>query len=106
MKVTLIGSGGREHAIAFKIAESRQLDKLYCLPGNPGTKNFGENVNLSGNESILNFCKEKNIDLIVVGPEQPLVDGLADVLRENGFDVFGPSKLAAQLEGDKSFPNH
>ncbi|KAB2844503.1 MAG: phosphoribosylamine--glycine ligase, partial [Melioribacteraceae bacterium] len=103
MKVVIIGSGGREHALAYKIAESRQLKKLYCLPGNPGTKSFAENVNITGNENILNFCKEKNIDLIVVGPEQPLVEGLADILRENGFNVFGPSRLAAQIEGDKSF---
>lgn len=103
MKVVIIGSGGREHALAYKIAESRQLKKLYCLPGNPGTKSFAENVNITGNENILNFCKEKNIDLIVVGPEQPLVEGLADILRENGYNVFGPSRLAAQIEGDKSF---
>lgn len=103
MKVVLIGSGGREHALAYKIAESPQLEKLYCLPGNPGTKLFAENVNITGSVDILNFCIEKNIDLIVIGPEQPLVDGLADILRENGFNVFGPSKLAAQIEGDKSF---
>lgn len=103
MKVVLIGSGGREHALAYKIAESLQLEKLYCLPGNPGTKLFAENVNITASVDILNFCNEKNIDLIVIGPEQPLVDGLANILRENGFNVFGPSKLAARIEGDKSF---
>jgi phosphoribosylamine--glycine ligase len=103
MKVVLVGSGGREHALAYKIAQSRQLKKLFCLPGNPGTAQLGENVDISGNKNVLNFCIDNEIDLVVVGPEQPLVDGLADVLRENNIPVFGPSKLASQIEGDKSF---
>lgn len=103
MRVVLLGSGGREHALAYKIAESKNLEKLYCIPGNPGMSNLGENLNISGNENICNFCIDNEIDLVVVGPEQPLVEGLADILRENNIPVFGPSKLAAQIEGDKSF---
>ena len=105
MKVLLIGSGGREHALAYKISESPKLKKLYILPGNPGTSTLGENVSFpfSNHDKVVNFCKEKGIDLIVIGPEQPLVDGLADSLRINGFNVFGPGISAAEIEGDKVF---
>ncbi len=105
MNVAVIGSGGREHALAYKISESRLLDKLFVIPGNPGTKLIAENVEIkhSDFEAILKFCKKNKIELVVIGPEQPLVDGLSDFLRENNILVFGPNKTAAEIEGDKSF---
>ncbi len=103
MNVLLIGSGGREHALAIKIAESPQLEKLYISPGNPGTEKLGKNVTLKTNDEIAEFCIQKNIDLAVIGPEMPLVDGLADKLRDKKINVFGPSAKAAAIEGDKSF---
>ncbi|GJQ64027.1 MAG: phosphoribosylamine--glycine ligase [Melioribacteraceae bacterium] len=105
MNVLLIGSGGREHALAYKISESKSLSKLYIAPGNPGTENLGENVSLNINMSVdvIKFCSQKNIELVVIGPEQPLVDGLTDRLVENGINVFGPSASAARIEGDKVF---
>jgi phosphoribosylamine--glycine ligase len=105
MNVVIIGSGGREHALALKITESSTPNKLYILPGNPGTRFLGENININPSEQskIIEFCKEKNIDLVVIGPEQPLVDGLANKLRENKINVFGPNKEAAQIESSKYF---
>lgn len=105
MNVAIIGSGGREHAIAHKIKESKQLDELFIIPGNPGTESLGENVDLdsSNHQAIIEFCKKYKINMVVIGPEIPLVDGLADSLRENGINVFGPNKNAAMIEGDKSF---
>ena len=105
MNVVIIGSGGREHALALKITESPTPNKLYILPGNPGTRFLGENININPSEQnkILDFCKEKNIDLVIIGPEQPLVDGLANELRENNINVFGPNKEAAQIESSKHF---
>ena len=107
LNVLLLGSGGREHAMAWSIAKSDKLDKLYIAPGNPGTAQYGENVNLdlSDFEAILDFLEEKGIDLTVVGPEKPLVEGIADFLEGKGHKVFGPSKYAAQLEGSKKFAN-
>ena len=105
MNVVLIGSGGREHAIAYKISGSKLLDKLFVIPGNPGTEKYGNNVNLdySNKEIIIEFCKKNEIDLVIIGPEIPLVDGLADVLRLAGINVFGPNQKAAEIEGNKSF---
>ncbi|HUX59918.1 MAG TPA: phosphoribosylamine--glycine ligase [Ignavibacteriaceae bacterium] len=105
MKVLLIGSGGREHALAYKIKESKSLDKLFIMPGNPGTEILGVNVqgDIDDGAFILNFCKDEKIDLVVIGPEKPLVDGLADLLRENNISVFGPNKRAAEIEAHKSF---
>ena len=105
MNVLIIGSGGREHALALKIKESPTLKKLYLLPGNPGTRFLGENVNINPSEQIkvVEFCKEKKIDLVVIGPELTLVEGLANVLRENQIKVFGPNKEAAQIESSKYF---
>ena len=105
MNVVIIGSGGREHALALKITESPTPNKLYILPGNPGTRFLGENININPSEQskVLEFCKEKNIDLVIIGPEQPLVNGLADILRENQINVFGPNKEAAQIESSKHF---
>ncbi len=105
MKVLIIGGGGREHAIAWKIAQSPKVHHIYCAPGNAGIAEIAECVNID----VLDFDRqaafagEKGIDLIVVGPDDPLVAGAADVLEEAGFKVFGPSKAAAVLEGSKSF---
>ena len=105
MNVIIIGSGGREHALALKIKESSELNNLYIIPGNPGTRFLGQNINinLSDQNKIVDFCKEKKIDLVVIGPEQPLVEGLANILRENQIKVFGPNKEAAQIESSKYF---
>ncbi|MFC2094478.1 phosphoribosylamine--glycine ligase [Bacteroidota bacterium] len=105
MKVAVIGSGGREHALALKISESEMLKNLYIIPGNPGTAQIGENVNLdiNNNAEILSFCSEKEIDLVVIGPEQQLVNGLADELRANDTMVFGPDSAASEIEEHKTF---
>lgn len=105
MKVAVIGSGGREHALALKISESKLLNKLYILPGNPGTAKIGENVDLdiNNNKEVVSFCIVKEIDLVVIGPEQPLVNGLANELRANGIIVFGPDSDAAEIEAHKTF---
>lgn len=105
MNVLIIGSGGREHALASKIFQSPSLTKLFVYPGNPGTKEFGINVELEKNDetSLINFCHNNKIELVIVGPEKPLIEGLADKLILNGIKVFGPSKQAARIEGEKSF---
>lgn len=105
MNVLLLGSGGREHALAWKIAASPLLTKLYASPGNPGIGRFAELVKLdvADHSAVAAFCQEKKIDLVVVGPEAPLVAGIADDLRAWGIRVFGPSKAAARLEGSKGF---
>ena len=105
MKVLLIGSGGREHALAWKIAASPLLTKLYCAPGNPGIAEEAECVDLdvADHAAVVSFARGKEIDLVVVGPEAPLVAGLADDLSACGIRVFGPSAQAAQLEGSKGF---
>jgi phosphoribosylamine--glycine ligase len=107
MNVLLLGSGGREHAMAWSIAKSDKLDKLFIAPGNPGTAQTGTNVDLelSDFEGILGFIEENDIALTVVGPEKPLVEGITDFLEEKGHKVFGPSRVAAQLEGSKKFAN-
>jgi phosphoribosylamine--glycine ligase len=105
MKVLLIGSGGREHALAWKIAQSPLLSKLYAAPGNPGIARHAEiaGVDVDDHGAVLEFCRDIAIDLVVVGPEAPLVAGLSDKLRAAGLLVFGPSQAAAQLEGSKGF---
>ncbi|ESX35595.1 phosphoribosylamine--glycine ligase [Mesorhizobium sp. LSHC414A00] len=105
MRVLLIGSGGREHALAWKIAASPLLTKLYAAPGNPGIAREAELVKLdiADHAAVATFCKDNAIDLVVVGPEGPLVAGIADDLRGEGIRVFGPSKRAARLEGSKGF---
>ncbi|MEX0408942.1 phosphoribosylamine--glycine ligase [Aquibium sp. LZ166] len=105
MNVLLIGSGGREHALAWKLAASPMLTKLYAAPGNPGIARDAECVALdtADHEAVLAFCRAHAIDLVAVGPEAPLVAGLADHLRAGGVAVFGPSAEAARLEGSKGF---
>ncbi|KRB32188.1 MULTISPECIES: phosphoribosylamine--glycine ligase [Mesorhizobium] len=105
MNVLLLGSGGREHALAWKIAASPLLTKLYAAPGNPGIGSDAELVKLdiTDHAAVAAFCREKEIDLVVVGPEGPLVAGIADDLRAENIRVFGPSKAAARLEGSKGF---
>lgn len=105
MRVLLIGSGGREHALAWKLAASPLLTKLYAAPGNPGVAKEAELVKLdiADHAAVATFCKNNAIDLVVVGPEGPLVAGIADDLRDQGIRVFGPSKRAARLEGSKGF---
>jgi len=105
MNVLLLGSGGREHALAWKLAASPLLTKLYAAPGNPGIAREAEIVALDVDDhaAVTAFCKEHAVDLVVVGPEAPLVAGLGDVLRAAGIRVFGPSKAGAQLEGSKGF---
>jgi phosphoribosylamine--glycine ligase len=105
MNVLLIGSGGREHALAWKLAQSPLLTRLYAAPGNPGIADHAECVDLEtgDHDRVIRFCREKLIDFVVIGPEAPLVAGLADDLRSVGLKVFGPSAAAAQLEGSKGF---
>jgi phosphoribosylamine--glycine ligase len=105
MNVLLLGSGGREHALAWKLAQSPTLTKLYAAPGNPGIAQHAECVDLDPVhiESVLAFARDEKVGLVVIGPEGPLVAGLADLLRENGVLTFGPDKAAAQLEGSKGF---
>jgi len=105
MKILLVGSGGREHALAWKLAQSPQCEVLYCAPGNPGIAAQAQCVPIQVGEieKLVAFATEKAIDLVVVGPEAPLVDGLADALNAVNINVFGPSAKAAQLEGSKGF---
>jgi phosphoribosylamine--glycine ligase len=105
MNILLIGSGGREHAIAWKVAQSPRSTKFYIALGNPGTAVLGENValNADNHPAVVRFCREKQVDLVIVGPEAPLAAGLADSLRDSGIKVFGPSKSAAQIESSKVF---
>ena len=105
MNVLLIGSGGREHALAWALSRSDTLTQLFCAPGNPGMEEAGTLVGLDTTDHIatIAFCRKHNIDLVVVGPEAPLVDGLCDSLEDAQIACFGPSKLAAQLEGSKGF---
>ena len=105
MKVAIIGSGGREHAICTSVHRSKRQNKIYCIPGNAGTEEIATNVEIDLNnfEKLKNFIKEKNIELVIVGPEKPLVDGLVDYLEKNKIKVFGPNKISSQLEGSKIF---
>jgi len=105
MNVLLLGSGGREHALAWKLAQAPSVTRLYAAPGNPGIAEEAELVSLdvSDHTEVIGFCADKEIGLVVIGPEAPLVDGLADSLRAAGTPAFGPSKAAAQLEGSKGF---
>ena len=105
MNVLLLGSGGREHALAWKLAQSPLLTKLYAAPGNPGIAEHAElaEIALSDHRAVIDFCIRHSIGFVVIGPEAPLVEGLGDNLRTMGIGVFGPNKAAAQLEGSKGF---
>lgn len=106
MKVLIIGGGGREHAIAVSMKKSRRVDKLYCVPGNAGIAEIAEcepSIGVMEFDKIVAYAKEKQVDLVFVAPDNPLVGGLVDVLKEAGFRVFGPDKKAAILEGSKAF---
>jgi phosphoribosylamine---glycine ligase len=105
MNIFLIGSGGREHALAWKISQSPLLGTLFIAPGNPGTAACGSNVSvkITDHEAVIAFCKSNAVDLVVIGPEAPLVAGMADALHGAGILAFGPTAAAAQLEGSKGF---
>ena len=105
MKVGIIGSGGREHALCLALKKSKKIVKIYCIPGNAGTNFIAENVYLNVNdfEGIKDFVLKEKIDLVIVGPEKPLVDGIVDFLERHKIKVFGPNKVASQLEGSKIF---
>lgn len=105
MRVLIIGGGGREHALAWKISQSPRVEKLFCAPGNAGIAEVAECVNIKAGDisGLLEFAKEQKIDLAVVGPESPLIGGIVDIFAENGIKAFGPSRLAARIEGSKVF---
>ena len=105
MKIAILGSGGREHALTVSISKSSKIEKIYCIPGNAGTSEIATNINLDINDfdNLYNFLNENKIDLVVVGPEQPLVNGIVDYLEKFNIKVFGPNKIASQLEGSKIF---
>ena len=105
MKVLIIGSGGREHALCHAFKKSTTVEELFCIPGNAGTASIAKNfdVNIKNFEKIKEFVKQHEVDLVVIGPEQPLVDGIVDYLNKNNIKVFGPNKEASQLEGSKIF---
>src|ERR671930_2686125 len=105
MKVLLLGSGGREHALAWRFAQSPALEELHAAPGNPGIATLGacHPVRAEDAEAVRELARSLDIDLVVVGPEAPLVAGVADELRHGGIAVFGPSAAAAHIEGSKSF---
>ncbi len=105
MKVGIIGSGGREHSICFSLNNSKKISKIFCFPGNAGTADIAENIDLDLDnfEQIKKFIDKEKIDLIIIGPEKPLVDGLVDFLEKNKIKVFGPNKVCSQLEGSKIF---
>ena len=105
MIICIIGSGGREHAICELISQSAKVKKIYCLPGNAGTQKIAHNINLDIDNfnKILKFLKNSKVDLVVVGPEKPLVNGIVDFLEKNNINVFGPRKIPSQLEGSKTF---
>jgi len=105
MKVGIIGSGGREHAICFALKKSKEIKQIYCFPGNAGTSLIAENVSINVEDfnELKNFIISNKIDLVVVGPEKPLVDGVVDFLEKYNINVFGPNKSASQLEGSKIF---
>ena len=107
MNILVIGSGGREHTLAWKLAQSPKATKLYAVPGNPGMADVAEcigDVDICDNEALVKLAEEKAIDLVVVGPEVPLTNGVVDAMNKAGIKAFGPRKLAAEIEGSKSFP--
>src|SRR5690554_3147818 len=105
MNLLVIGSGGREHALCWKLAGSDRVGKIYCAPGNGGTAEVAENIDIQANDidGLLAFALDKDIGLTIVGPEDPLVLGIVDKFQEKGLKIFGANKKAAQLEGSKDF---
>jgi len=105
MRILIVGSGGREHALAWKVAQSPRVGKIYCAPGNAGTARIGECANIKATDipALLAFARDKGIDLAIIGPESPLILGIADEFRAAGIPTFGPSKAAAAIEGSKVF---
>ena len=105
MKVGIIGSGGREHALCLSIKKSSRVDKIYCFPGNAGTLDIAENIeiDLSDFNKIKEFSIKNEISLLIVGPEKPLVDGIVDFFNDTEINIFGPDKISSQLEGSKIF---
>jgi phosphoribosylamine--glycine ligase len=105
MKVGIIGSGGREHALCYAIKKSKKIEEIYCIPGNAGTHEIAKNVDLDINnfDLLKQFINKNNIDIVIIGPEKPLVEGIVDYLESNKIKVFGPNKLASKLEGSKIF---
>ena len=105
MNVGIIGSGGREHAICVSLKKSQKIKKIFCFPGNAGTAEIAENIeiDLSNFNQIKEFSIKNKIDLIIVGPEKPLVDGIVDFFNKSGILIFGPDKISSQLEGSKIF---
>ena len=105
MKILVVGGGGREHALCWKLAQSPKVEKIFCAPGNPGISTIAQCVNIKDDdiEALCDFAEDNKIDLVVPGPELPLVLGISDMCKERGIAVFGPSRYAAQLEGSKTF---
>ena len=105
MKIGIIGSGGREHALCWALHKSKKIKQIFCFPGNAGTSNIASNINinLDNFNEIKKFIQKNKINLVIVGPEKPLVDGIVDYLEKNKIRVFGPNKKASQLEGSKIF---
>ena len=105
MKVLIVGSGGREHAIAWKVAQSPRAEEIYCAPGNAGIEEYAQCVDIGAMEfeKLADFAQEKGIDLTIIGMDDPLVGGIVDVFEDRGLRVFGPRKNAAILEGSKAF---
>ena len=105
MKVLVVGGGGREHALVWKIAQSNKVSHIFCAPGNAGIATMATCIPLEADdiEGLLNFALDKEIDLTVVGPEGPLTAGIVDRFNDNELKIFGPSKLAAEIEGSKTF---
>ena len=105
MRVLVIGNGGREHAICWKLAQSPKLTKLFAAPGNAGMAEIAEIVDIGAKdqEGLLKFCKAQSIELVIVGPEAPLAEGIVDKFTKEGVKIFGPTRFAAQLEGSKVF---
>ena len=105
MNVLVVGKGGREHALVWKLAQSPRAGKVFCAPGNAGTARDGTNVPIDGTDfdRLARFCKKESVGLVVVGPEDPLALGLSDYLRARGIKVFGPSQAAAKVEASKVF---
>ena len=105
MNVGIIGSGGREHAICYMLNKSKKVSKIFCFPGNAGTSNIAQNVNLDPNNfhELESYCVKKDIKMLVVGPEKPLVNGIVDHFKSKPIMVFGPDRISSKLEGSKIF---